>query len=134
MNECHRLIGLKNVCSTARAPGASRKIAASAPSTTIVLTVETTPARVPLPLENSRGPRPVAVKETAGCPGDIEELGSMPLRWTPGLSCQGWIVGNLRKMLRYLCCSEASVPLACSWAMALFTQVTSGLPLVKTRP
>jgi|GEM_PF-2340357 len=57
-------VGLKNGCSTARAPGASRKIARKMPSTTIVLAVEMI---VPLrpPPENSRGPRPVA-KEPGG--------------------------------------------------------------------
>src|SRR5260221_10760895 len=75
MNERHMSVGLKNVCSNARAPGARRKITTRMPSTTIVLTEEMTVALVP-PLEKSRGPRPVAAKEPAGWPGDTGEFAS----------------------------------------------------------
>jgi hypothetical protein len=41
--------GLKNACSTARLPGASRKIATSPPTTTTVLAVEIATALRPPP-------------------------------------------------------------------------------------
>src|SRR5215831_20475901 len=64
MNACHMCCGLKKACSTACAPGASRKIATSAPSTTRVLAVEMT---VPLrPPPSSLAPRPDRANDPGG--------------------------------------------------------------------
>ena len=91
MNDCHMSCGLKNACSTARAPGASRKTAARIPSTTSVLTVETTvplraaaeqPGPAPGPRERARG------LEFPAAPG-----GGLPVSAT---AAQGWMVGNVR--------------------------------------
>src|SRR5271165_3287619 len=59
--------GSKKVCRTWPLPGAARKIATSAASTTRVLTVDTTVARRPPP-DRSRGPRPTEPKPAAGIP------------------------------------------------------------------
>src|SRR3984885_5690063 len=59
--------GLKNVCRTWALPGARRKTATSAPSTTTVLAVETAAARGP-PLLSRRGPRPVVPKDPGAGP------------------------------------------------------------------
>ena len=49
-------VGLKNVCLTWLLPGASRKIASSAASTTTVLAVDrTSPRRSPAPRIRDRG-------------------------------------------------------------------------------
>src|SRR5262249_38999558 len=56
MNDCHMSCGLKNVWRTSALPGASRKIATRAPTTTSVLAVEMAVARRPPPA-SSRGPR-----------------------------------------------------------------------------
>src|SRR6266568_7594736 len=89
MKDCHISVGLKNACSTARAPGASRMMATRMPSTTIVLTDETTVAPVPPP-PSSRGPRPAATKEPAGWPGETGEFASMRLPRTllPPFRCR----------------------------------------------
>src|SRR5581483_11441279 len=74
--------GLKNACSTDRAPGASRKIAASAPTTIRVLTVETTVP--PRPLPSSREPRPLRANEPGGCqPPPTETPGGPPATGPP---------------------------------------------------
>ncbi len=97
MNACHMCCGLKNSCSTARAPGASRKIATRAPSTTRVLTVEMT---VPLRPPSSLAPRPLRANDPGGgfpaepAGGDpAEPGGGLPLSAT---GTQGWMVGNVR--------------------------------------
>src|SRR5690348_7246170 len=61
MNDCHMSCGLKNVCLTSAAPGASRTAATSAASTTTVLTVDTV-AAPRLRTASSLGPRPVVTK------------------------------------------------------------------------
>src|SRR6516225_6639864 len=94
MNDCHMCSGLKNVCSTACAPGASRKIATSAPSTTRVLAVEMTVP--PRPPPSSRAPRPVRANEPGGgLPADpgggppAEHAGGLPLSATGGSGLDG---------------------------------------------
>jgi hypothetical protein len=67
MNACHISVGLKNVCRTWALPGASRKIATSAPSTTRVLVVEIAAALRPPP-DSSRGPRPVVPNDPGAGP------------------------------------------------------------------
>src|SRR5580693_9462076 len=86
--------GSKKVCRTCWLPGAARKIATRAPSTTSVLRVDTTPARRPPP-ESSRGPRPVAPKPAAGVPAlspadRIGELSSGPYSRLP-TPPPGWL-------------------------------------------
>ncbi len=82
--------GLKNVCLTSALPGASRKIATSAASTTSVLAVEMTVARRPPP-DNSRGPRPVALNEPGICAGPRPpSIGSRPVKSVPPRT-SGWL-------------------------------------------
>src|SRR5690349_22501887 len=86
MNDCHMSCGSKNVWRTSALPGASRKIATRAPTTTSVLAVEMAVARRPPPA-SSRGPRLVVPNE----PGVGEPLrpasgpagGSGPPCWPP---------------------------------------------------
>src|ERR1035438_351286 len=59
-------VGLKNVCRTTALPGASRNRATSAPSTTMVLAVDT--ATAPRPLPSSRDPRRAWPKDVWGGP------------------------------------------------------------------
>src|SRR5580704_19294507 len=67
MNACHMSVGLKNVCRTWALPGASRKTATRAASTTSVLTEETAVARRPPP-DSRRGPRPVVPNDPGAGP------------------------------------------------------------------
>ena len=106
--------GLKNVCRTWPLPGASRKMATSAASTTTVLAVDSAaPRRLRSPSIRDRR---------------ADRSGS------PCASTYGWMVGTLVKSFRYCAVSLASVPLLFSVASALFTQVTSLLPLANSRP
>src|SRR5436190_13896784 len=77
MNDCHMSRGSKNVWRTSALPGASRKIATRAPTTTSVLAVEMAVARRPPPA-SSRGPRLVVPNE----PGVGEPL--RPASGPPG--------------------------------------------------
>src|SRR5580658_10229205 len=89
MNDCHMSCGLKKACSTARAPGASRKMAASAPSTMSVLTAEMTVP--PRPPPSSLAPRPVRTNEPGGGipPPVYEPGGGLPLSATRGSGLDG---------------------------------------------
>src|SRR5215467_12969300 len=105
--------GLRKACSTARAPGASRNTAASAPSTMRVLAVEMTVALRPPP--SSREPRPLRSNEpgdgqsgtpdvapggppTAGSPPAGSAAGPGWLSSMPAAACQpqGWMVAKLK--------------------------------------
>ena len=91
MNDCHMSVGLKNVCRTWRLPGASRKTATSAASTTSVLAVEIAVARRPPP-DSSRGPRPAVPNEPGGCqlpPVVLAEASVKPVKGPAGGS--GWL-------------------------------------------
>ena len=102
--------GLKNVCLTWALPGASRKAAASAASTTTVLAVDNAaPWRLRSPsIRDRRAAR-------LGSPGS----------GSPCASTYDLMVGTLVKSFRYCAVSLASVPLPFSVASALFTHVTS---------
>src|SRR5579859_4251863 len=94
MNERHMSVGLKNACSNARAPGASRKVATSAASTTIVLIVEIVAARLPLPRGNSRGPRPADTKVPGCAHRPPAVLAGSPSSGSTG--SEGWF-GSMRR-------------------------------------
>src|SRR5262249_55523187 len=119
MNECHMSVGLKNACSTARAPGASRKIMTRMLSTTIVLTDEMTVALVPPPA-SSRGPLPVAAKEFAGWPGDSGEFASIYLLWASCLAAPSGLDGREVQV-------DAEVPLLQRGQRAVALQAGDGL-------
>ena len=112
-------VGLKNVCRTWPLPGASRTMAASAASTTTVLAVDNAaPRRLRSPSIRDRR------ADRSGSPCSGKRCAST----------YGWMVGTLVKSFRYCPVSLASVPLPFSVASALFTQVTSLLPLANSRP
>src|SRR5215469_16898497 len=105
----------KKLCLTSLLPGASRKIATSAPTTAMVLTVEMAVARRP-PANRNFGPRPEVPKdpgtcqpEARLCPGGILcIIGSVPenppeppcsssvIYTEPEQPGYGWMVGTLR--------------------------------------
>ena len=77
-----------------------------------------------------RGAPAAAVAQHPGPPGrQVRKPLFGALRLT-----YGWMVGTLVKSFRYCPVSLASVPLPFSVASALFTQVTSLLPLANSRP
>src|SRR5215472_10826437 len=86
MKACHMCCGLKKACSTARAPGATRKIATSAPSTTRVLTVEMTGPLRPPP--SSLAPRLLRENEPGGCQPPPSSREPRPLRPNEAGACQ----------------------------------------------